>query len=156
MTHRELIWWFTVFTCNDSQRHDSVLNDLGVIISFWANIHLLEGNPASELSTVHPPTFLSNSQVAETRDLYIMTRCSCLRPNNVSCCPKGGNAREKRRFAYYNHWTTLGLFRTDFGESEPYRFASFSRLKLASETAPICLTGLYVAHVSDAVWPEKV
>ena len=41
--------------------------------------------------------FPSNSQEAKTRDLYIMMRCSCLRPNNGSRCPKGRKAGNKLR-----------------------------------------------------------
>ena len=108
-----------------------------------------------------PASFLSNSQEAKTWDVYIMTRCSCFHPNNESRCPKGGKSDDKLRSAYYAHRNALGLFWTDFGESEPSRFASSSLLKLSPEKAsewakqhPSVL--LYVAHVSNPVWLEIV
>ena len=77
-----------------------------------------------------------------------MTRCSCLRPNNGSLCPKGGKVGDKFRSAYYSHRNALGLLWTDFGESEPSRFSplplcwkSLTGQNIrVSETASLCLT----------------
>jgi hypothetical protein len=82
-----------------------------------------------------------------------MIRSSCLRPNNGSPCPKGGKAGDKLRSAYYSHRNALGLHWTDSGEwALSLRLSSLCwNLASVQNSSP-----LYVAHVSDVVWTERV